>query len=401
MTEQLVKHRGTRFSGLDWIAVVLLAAGSAAVATGLLPLSQAEGTVRRLLPLLLFLATVVILAELTAKAEVFDVIAARVAIAGRGRYWRLFGLGVLFAAGTTAFLNLDTTAVLLTPVMLATAVRAGMSAVPLAMTTVWLANTASLLLPVSNLTNLLAADRVRLAPVAFAARMVGPQLASVAATMVCLWVLYWRRGRRGAHRYTPPAVHSPRDRVLFGLAALACLVFVSCVFANVEIEFASTACAAAVLIAFAVRARDELSLRLFPWRLLVFVVGLFLVIDTLSLYGLAGVAAAVAGTDPGPAGMLRAAGIGAGLSNAINNLPAYATIEAVIPVTNHDQLLALLVGTNVGPIVTPWASLATLLWYERCRAAGVQISWRAFAATGLATTVVVLAATTGALIATG
>ena len=109
----------------------------------------------------------------------------------------------------------------------------------------------------------------------------------------------------------------------------------------------------------------------------------------------------MAGTDPGPAGMLRAAGIGAGLSNAINNLPAYATIEAVIPVTNHDQLLALLVGTNVGPIVTPWASLATLLWYERCRAAGVQISWRAFAATGLVTAVVVLAATTSALIATG
>jgi len=254
---------------------------------------------------------------------------------------------------------------------------------------------------VSNLTNLLAADRVGLAPVAFAARMVGPQLASTAATMVCLWVLYWRRGRRGAASYTPPARHRPRDPVLFRLAALACLVFVGCVFANVEIEFASAACAAAVLVAFAVRARAELSPRLFPWRLLVFVVGLFLVIDTLSAHGLAGVAAAVAGTDPGPAGMFRAAGIGAGLSNLINNLPAYATIEAVIPVANRNQLLALLVGTNVGPIVTPWASLATLLWYERCRAAGVQISWRTFAATGLVTAVVVLAATTGVLVATG
>ena len=401
MTEQSVEQQGARFSGLDWIAVILLAAGLAALATGLLPAGQAEATVRRLLPLLLFLATVVILAELTAKAEVFDVIAARVAIAGRGRYWLLFGLCVLFAAGTTAFLNLDTTAVLLTPVMLATAVRAGISAMPLAMATVWLANTASLLLPVSNLTNLLAADRVRLAPVAFAARMIGPQLASVAATMVCLWVLYWRRGRRGARCYTPPARHTPRDRVLFWVAGLACLTFVGCLFANVEIEFASAACAAAVLVAFAVRARAELNLRLFPWRLLVFVVGLFLVIDTVSLHGLAGVAAAVAGTDPGPTGIFRAAGIGAGMSNVINNLPAYATIEAVIPVANHNQLLGLLVGTNVGPIVTPWASLATLLWYERCRAAGVQICWRTFAATGFVTAVVVLAATTGALVATG
>lgn len=85
----------------------------------------------------------------------------------------------------------------------------------------------------------------------------------------------------------------------------------------------------------------------------------------------------------------------------VNNLPAYATIEAVIPVANQNQLLGLLVGTNVGPIVTPWASLATLLWHEPCRAAGVQISRRAFAATGLVTAVVVLAATTGALVATG
>lgn len=401
LAEQPVQQRGNWFSGLDWIAVVLLAAGVAAIATGLLPASQAQGTARRLLPLLLFLATVVILAELTAKAEVFDVIAARLAIAGRGRYWRLFGLCVLFAAGTTAFLNLDTTAVLLTPVMLATAVRAGMSPLPLAMATVWLANTASLLLPVSNLTNLLAADRVRLIPVAFAARMVGPQLASVAVTMACLWVLYWRRGRRCAQYYPPPARHRPRDLVLFRLTAVACLAFVGCVFANVEIEVASAACAAAVLVAFAVRDRARLDLRLFPWRLLVFVVGLFLVIDTLSLHGLAGVATAVAGTDPGPAGVLRAAGIGAGLSNLINNLPAYATIEAVIPVTNRNQLLGLLVGTNVGPLVTPWASLATLLWYERCRAAGVQVSWRTFAATGLVTAVAVLAATTGALIATG
>ncbi len=93
--------------------------------------------------------------------------------------------------------------------------------------------------------------------------------------------------------------------------------------------------------------------------------------------------------------------VGAGLSNVINNLPAYATIEAVIPVSNQNQLLGVLVGVNVGPIVTPWASLATLRWYERCRAAGVQISWRAFATTGLVTAVVVPAATTGALVATG
>jgi len=56
-----------------------------------------------------------------------------------------------------------------------------MTALPLAMTTVWLANTASLLLPVSNLTNLLAADRVGLKALPFARQMALPQLAAASA----------------------------------------------------------------------------------------------------------------------------------------------------------------------------------------------------------------------------
>ena len=390
-----------RFDVLDRIALVLLAAGGVSVATGLLPVAKASATVDRLLPILLFLASVVVLAELTAAAEVFDVIAARVAIAGRGSYPLLFVLCVLFAACTTAFLNLDTTAVLLTPVMIATAARAGMDRLPLAMTTVWLANTASLLLPVSNLTNLLAMRRVGLETAEFAARMLVPQLVSVAATMVCLWVFYWRRGRRAADRYTPPSAHTPRDPVLFRISAGACLVFVAGIFADIELWMVSATCMALVLAAYAWRDRGRLRPALFPWRLLVFVIGLFLVIDTVSLHGLDTLAGYAVGDSDGPGGVLRAAWVGAGLSNLVNNLPAYAAVENVIPTANHEQLLGLLTGTNVGPIVTPWASLATLLWYERCRAGGVRVSWGAFMAAGLVTAVVVLTATVGALVVTG
>ena len=191
-------------SPLDWIRIGLLAAGVLCVVTGLLPAAEAEQNIRRILPLLLFLASVIVLANLARDALVFDVIATRLAITGRGSYAALFLLCVAFASVTTILLNLDTTAVLITPVLLALAARAGIAALPLAMTTIWLANTASLLLPVSNLTNLLAADRIALAAPAFAARMWAPQLASIAATMLFLWLFYWRRGRRGADRYTPP-----------------------------------------------------------------------------------------------------------------------------------------------------------------------------------------------------
>ncbi|THA35820.1 arsenic transporter [Streptomyces sp. A1277] len=383
---------------LDWLAGGLLLAGVIAAATGLLPAGPAQDQMRRIGPLLAFLATVIVLAELAGRAQVFDVVAAWVARAGRGRYPLLFGLCVGFASLTTITLNLDTTAVLLTPVMLALAGRVGIAAVPLAMTTVWLANTASLLLPVSNLTNLLAADRVALTPTGLAAVMWLPQLAAIGMTALCLWVFYWRRGRRGADTYTPPPVPSPDDRVLLGVCSVACAGFLLAILVvDVPLWAASLVAMAVVVAAYAVRRREELRLSLVPWRLLVLVPGMFLVVETVDAHGLHELLVRALGSDNGLAGMLRTAGVGAGLANVLNNLPAYVAGEAVVPAGNHHQLLALLIGVNAGPLVTPWGSLATLLWFERCRWQGTRIGVRRFVLTGLVLAVGATGAATCAL----
>ncbi|MEV7780017.1 SLC13 family permease [Kitasatospora sp. NPDC088351] len=387
-----------RLHPLDWVAAGLLACGLLCLATGLLPTAAAGSALSRIAPLLAFLGTVIVLAELTSAAEVFDVVAAGVARAGRGSYPLLFLLCVAFAAVTTVTLNLDTTAVLLTPVMLALASRVGIAPLPLAMTTVWLANTASLLLPVSNLTNLLAAERVALSPSGLARVMWAPQLASVLVTMVCLWLFYWRRGRRGAADYLPPPAHRPADRVLFGICGLACAGFLlSTLLADLPLWAASGVAAAVAVLAFAVRRPAALRTSLVPWRLLVMVPGMFLVVQTVDAHGLHRVLAGAIGTDGGVVGMFRASAVGAGLANLLNNLPVYLAGEAAVPAGNHQQLLALLIGTNVGPLVAPWASLATLLWYERCRAHGLRVPLRSVAGTGavLAAGAVLLA--TGAL----
>jgi arsenical pump membrane protein len=385
---------------LDWVAIGLLAAGALCVATRLLPTAEADATIRRILPLLLFLASVIVLAELTAEAEVFDIVAARIAIIARGDYFALFVLCTVFDAATTITLNLDTTAVLLTPVMLALARKLGIAALPLAMTAVWLANTASLLLPVSNLTNLLAANRVGLGSIAFAGRMWAPQLASIAATMVFLWVFYWRRGRRGSDRYDPPPPHAPRQRLLFWVAGAACLLFIAGILTGITLGIAAAISAGLVVVAFAVRNRSALHLSLLPWRLLVFVTGLFLVVQTISRHGLGSLTRALVSANGGAEGAFRAAAAGAGLSNLLNNLPSYVAGEAAVPVANHLQLLALLIGTNIGPVITPWASLATLLWYERCRATGVTVPLRKFMLTGAGLAVAGIAASVGALLLT-
>jgi arsenical pump membrane protein len=392
--------------GLDRLAVACLLLGAGCVAARLLPAADAARTIRRILPLLVFLAAVIVLAELTAEAEVFDTLAARMARLAGGNHLALFLLCVAFAALTATFLNLDTTAVLLTPVMLATARKTGIPGMPLAMTTVWLANTASLLLPVSNLTNLLAANRVALPPAAFAARMLLPELAAVAATAACLWLFWWRPGRRpcpsgAGGRYTPPEPHTPADPVLFAAAAAACAIFAGCVLAGAPLPLATLGCAGLVAVAFRLRAPDRLRPALLPWRLLVFVTGLFLVVQTVSRHGLGTVVGHAVGAAAGTPGVLHAALTGAVLSNLINNLPTYVAGEAAVPLTHGSQLLGLLIGTNVGPIVTPWASLATLLWHERCRAHGLQISWRSFALTGIATAACVLAAALGGLLVSG
>ncbi|MFI6269516.1 ArsB/NhaD family transporter [Micromonospora zamorensis] len=383
---------------LDLVAVVLAVVGGACALSGLLPRAETTATVHRVLPLLLFLGTVIVLAELTAVAGVFDVLASRLAIAAQGSWAALFLLCGGLATVTTLVLNLDTTAVLLTPVLLALARNLRVPAAPLAVTTVWLANTASLLLPVSNLTNLLAADRVGLTPLAYAERMALPQLAAVAVTMALLWYAWWRRERPVGGRFVAPARHVPADPVLHRTALAGCLLFVAGIVAGVEIGLASTVALALVLFGFVVRSPATLRPGLVPVRLLLFVTGLFLVVQTLGRHGLDDLVGNLLGADGGALGALRAGGTGALLSNAVNNLPAYLAGEAVLPAGDHTRLLALLIGTNVGPLAAPWASLATLLWFERCRAAGVRVPVTRFVVTSTVLAVTGTLAAVGALL---
>jgi arsenical pump membrane protein len=359
----------------------------------------------RILPILLFLATILVMADLTAEAGLFDLVATWLAIRADGHFGRLFAACVAFAAITTIVLNLDTTAVLLTPVMLAVAgkLRVGdegeyVPALPLAMCTVWLANTASLLLPVSNLTNLLAAGRINLAFMAFAARMSAAQAAVLLVSTVLLWIFYWRRSCRGADRYEPPPPYRPTDRRLLGVTALACLFFIAAILAGVQLQVASAIAAAMVVLAFVIRRRSALRWTLIPWRLPVFVTGLFFVVQTISLHLLHPLTSALVSQSDGAAGTFRAAAVGAVLANLVNNLPAYLVGEAAVAAGSHVQLLGLLIGVNVGPVVMPWASLATLLWFERCLSSGVKVPLLRYTLTSACLAAIGIALATTALL---
>jgi len=358
--------------------------------------ADAVALLERLLPVVVFLLAITVVAEVAERAGVFDVAGHWVAHAGRHRAWALWLLFALLAVGCTVVLSLDTTAVLLTPVGLAVARQVDLDARIFAVTTLWIANTGSLLLPVSNLTNLLAlntferqglghADYVRLAW--------APALACILVTLALVALLH-RRTLGRSYAVDPPA--DPHDLVLLRWAAAVC-VTLGPLFALGAPPWAVSLVAAAVLLAVARwRARELLRGLPVPWLMAAGFVGVSVVVEVLHQRGLGDLIASVvpAGTDH--VALLALAGTGALVANVANNLPAYLVLEPVAA-DAAPRLMALLVGVNAGPLITPWASLATLLWLQRCRTAGIVVPWRWLVPAGTVCAVLAVAAGAGAL----
>lgn len=333
----------------------------------------------RVAPILLFLAAITIVAELADIAGVFQVASGVAARGGRGSVRSLWIVAVLIASLTTILLSLDTTAVLLTPVMLTLAKRLGLPPWPFALATVWLANTASLLLPVSNLTNLLLVDKLQWSVLDYTARMWLPALAAILVSVVVLALLL-RTWLRGGYEHTP--AKEPRDTVLLRASVGVCIAVGPLVVVGVAPWIVATIGAALLVAVFIWRRREVLTVTLLPWRLVLITLAMFLIVGLLEQHGLSSWLASLAGTGTNLADLLRMSATAGVASNLVNNLPAYIALEPVAA-DSPDRMLALLIGTNLGPLITVWGSLATLLWLERCRKAGMRVSAGGFAAAGV------------------
>lgn len=322
---------------------------------------------QRVGPVLAFLVAVTVLADVAALAGAFDVLGSLAVRLARGRTLVLFAFVIVLSASTTILFSLDTTAVLVTPVVIAMSRTTGVRTWPFALAVLWLANTGSLLLPVSNLTNLLAMQTLDLATSGYAALMWKPALAAILLTALALLAAHGPslRGRHTAPEQAPVA-----DRALLVAAFVSIGVFMVGLAGDAAPAVAAGVAASIAASALAVRDHPMRLLALFPWRLIVTVLGMFLVIAAVADLGLREI---VVHLLDGRTDTIAVAGVAAALANLLNNLPTYLLIDRVVP---HTLLPAVLVGTNLGPIVTPWASLATLLWAERLRRAGEPVRWR-------------------------
>lgn len=359
---------------------------------------------------------IIIISLVLDDAGFFEWSALHVARWGAGRGNRLFVLFVLLGAVVSALFANDGAALILTPIVMAMLLALGFgpaTTLAFVMAAGFIADTASLPLVVSNLVNIVSADYFGIGFNRYAAVMVPVNVVSVAATLLVLW-LYFRRDipqTFDARQIDDPA-SAIRDRRTFvaGWWVLGLLLvgFFWLEPRGVPVS-AVAAVAAAILLLVAASGRTISTRRILkeaPWQIVVFSLGMYMVV-----YGLrnAGLTQALADVLSAMAAHgLWAATLGTGvvtalLSSVMNNLPTVligalsvdaAQAEGVV---REAMIYANVIGSDLGPKITPIGSLATLLWLHVLARKGVRITWGYYFKVGIVLTTPVLLATLAAL----
>ena len=344
-------------------AVAAVPAAILVIAVGAISPHQALADAERLGPIIGFLAAVLILAQLCQDEGLFRACGDWMARGAGKRPTRLLIRVFIVASVTTAVLSLDATVVLLTPIVFATAARLNARAKPYVYGTTHLANSASLLLPVSNLTNLIAFAASGLSFPRFAGLMLVPWLAAIAVEYVV-----FRRFFKTDLNVTPAPTQAAETAGLpvFALIVLVLTLagFAATSLAGVNPAWAAAAGATVLGVRALVRRHTTPAA---VWRaagvpFLAFVLALGIVVTGVTENGLAGALMRVMPSGTTLPALLATAALAAALANVINNLPAVLVLLPLAAATGPGAVLAVLIGTNIGPNLTYAGSLATLLW---------------------------------------
>ncbi len=388
-----------------WPEAVWAVAGALAlVAAGLLPWRDALHAVGRGLDVYLFLAGMMLIAELARREGLFDFLAARAVRHARGSPPRLFALVYAIGVGVTAFMSNDATAVVLTPAVYAAARKAGAKPLPYLLACAFVANAASFALPISNPANL----------VVFGARMpslatwVGRfALASLGSIGVTWAVLRWRLAGALAGRIAcdieQPRLSASGRLAGWGLAAVA-LALVGASALALPLGRSTLAASALAAAAIMVRKREAPwpVLKGLSWSVLALVAGLFVLVAGLAHTGVVALAGGALRGVATAAPAATAWGSGAGIAvlcNLVNNLPAGLMAGSVMADADASTFVrgAVAIGIDLGPNLSVTGSLATLLWLAAIRREGEDVTAWQFLQVGAFAMPLALLAALGAL----
>ena len=362
-------------------ALAAVPAALLVVALGLVTFDDAVDVLDRLLPTLVFLASIFVIAEAVRSAGLFERAGASLSRSSRTSVRRLLVAISLAAVAVTTVMSLDATAVLFTPVVIGLVRSRHVDPERPLLVTTQLSNAGSSLLPVSNLTNLLVFSATGLTFGGFALRMALPTAAAsaVVVAVVC-------RRPRGARVMDPEKARPEREPLdgfaRFVIAALVVLFGSFFVVSQLGGEPAWAAAVGAAVLAVATivtgRERPSTVFAAASPSFVVFVAALGVVVEAAVQHGLGSAARDLMPSGAGFWALLAIVAMAALLANVVNNIPATLVLLPVLTAGPTARLLALLVGVNVGPNLTYTGSLATLLWRRVVRDADVEPSRRAF-----------------------
>lgn len=366
-------------------AVLSLLSAVTLVVLGGVELSALGALVSRLIPIFVFVIAISVVVNISSQVGLFEeVVSALEKIAPKNQLLRpvaLWTLLVILAVVVTVFLSLDTTAVMITALAIPLARRNKIPVIGVAFAVVWIANIASLPLPVSNLTNLLAVGTNAFTGTAdYLIHAWKPALMAIIIVIAAAAIvtLFFARISTEIDEVAASGTStSAQYRQLLMICAPVVAVLMPVLASPIPYWLSTSIAALIIAGACLPRHKSLLSMDLVPWNSLLLVTAVSAVAALVHTIGGAGWLGGLnVGGGESFLDLVTIAGAGGVTANLMNNIPAFLFLEPMVG--SPTSYIALLIGVNAGPIITPWASLATLLWHDQLRRAGVRIKWSTF-----------------------